>query len=169
MQALIFRFFDICILRAGPQDLPSSLFLLRLIVVLGVVVGTIMYLPMKGFSQSLAISLFGAVFLTAFLYIGLKLRNKLARFRQTVIAAMGTGIILDFVMMPFEYTRLAAQLDGESSPIAFQMVLLTLFWSITVFAHIIRHSFEIRFGYGFIVSVGYVVLFLMLANLVFTV
>ena len=167
MQALIFRFFDICILRAGPQDLPSSLFLLRLIVVLSAIVGTFLNLPTEGFSQSLAISLFGVVILTAFLYIGLKLRNKLSRFRQTVIAAMGTSIILDLILMPFVYTLYAAQLDGESSPIALQMLLLILLWGVTVFAHIIRHSFEIRFGYGFIVSLGYLVLSWTLADLVF--
>ncbi len=167
MQALIFRFFDICILRAGPQDLPSSLFLLRLVVVLSTVVGVFLNLPIRGFSQSFAISLFSVVFLTVFLYIGLKLLNKLARFRQSLIAMMGSNIIIDAVMMPFVYMLVAAKAAGDSSPIALQMLLLSLLWSVTVFAHIIRHSFDIRFGYGFLVSLGYLILSFLLVDMIF--
>lgn len=167
MQALIFRFFDICILRAGPQDLPSSLFLLRLVVVLSTVVGVFLNLPTEGFSQSLVIALFNVVFLTAFLYVGLKLRNQLPRFRQSLIAMMGTNIIIGLVMMPFMFTLVGAKLDGESSPVALQMFLLLLVWDISVFAHIIRHSFGIRFGYGFVVSLGYLILSWMLVDMVF--
>ena len=169
MQALIFRFFDICILRAGPQDLPSSLFLLRLVVVLSTVVGVLLNLPTEGFSQSLAIALFNVVFLSAFLYLGLKLRNKLARFRQSLTAMMGSNIIIGLVMMPFMFTLVSAKLDGESSPVALQMFLLLLVWDITVFAHIIRHSFDIRLGYGFVVSLGYLILSWMLIDMIFAV
>jgi len=169
MQALIFRFFDICILRAGPQDLPSSIFLLRTVMILSVAVGAMLNLPSEGFGQSLAISLFNIVFLTVFLYLGLKLRDKLPRFRQSLIAMMGTNIIIGLVMMPFLFALVSAKLDGESSPIALQFFLLLLIWDITVFAHIIRHSFDIRFAYGFLVSVLYLVLSWMLADMIFTV
>jgi len=167
MQALIFRFFDICILRAGPQDLPSSLFLLRLVVVVSATVGVFLNLPTEGFSQSLAISLFNVVLLTTFLYIGLKLRDKLPRFRQSLTAMMGTNIIIGLVMMPFMFALVSAKFDGESSPVALQMFLLILVWDITVFAHIIRHSFDIRFAYGFLVSIGYLVLSWMLIDMIF--
>ena len=167
MQALIFRFFDICILRAGPQDLPSSLFLLRSVVLLSTIVGIFLNLPTEGFSQSLAISLFNVVLLTGFLYFGLKLRNKLPRFRQSLAAMMGTNIIIGLVMMPFMFALVSAKLDGESSPIALQVFLLLLVWDITVFAHIIRHSFDIRLRYGFLVSLGYLILSWMLIDVIF--
>jgi len=167
MQALIFRFFDICILRAGPQDLPSSLFLLRSVVLLSTIVGVFLNLPTEGFSQSLAISLFNVVLLTVFLYAGLRLRDKLPRFRQSLAAMMGTNIIIGLVMMPFMFALVSAKLDGEASPIALQVFLLLLVWDITVFAHIIRHSFDIRLGYGFLVSLGYLILSWMLIDIIF--
>ncbi len=167
MQALIFRFFDICLLRAGPKDLPSSLFLLRLVVVVSTIVGVFLNLPTEGFSQSLAISLLDVVFLTAFLYVGLKLRDRLSRFRQSLTALMGTSIIIGLIMMPFMFALVAAKLDDEPAPMALQMFLLLLVWDVAVFAHIIRHSFDIRFAYGFMVSLGYLILSWMLVDMVF--
>lgn len=167
MQALIFRFFDICLLRAGPQDLPSSLFLLRLVVVLSVIVGTLLNLQTEEFGQSLMISLFNVVWLTAFLYFSLQWRGKLTRFRQTVIAMMGTNVILGLLMMPFLYNLVAAEINNESAPVAFQFFLLLVVWDITVFAHIIRHSLDIRFAYGFIISFGYLILSWTVVEMVF--
>ena len=158
MQTLIFRFFDICLLRAGPQDIPASLFLLRLVVVLSVIVGVFLNLQTEGFSQSLIISLFNVVWLTVFLYFSLQLRGKLPRFKQSLIAMMGTNVILGLLIMPFMYHLVAAEAAGDSAPIAFQFFLLLLIWDITVFAHIIRHSLDIRLGYGFVISLGYLIL-----------
>ena len=167
MQALIFRFFDICILRAGPQDLPSSLFLLRLVVVANITVGIFLNLPTEGFTQSLMISLFNVVVLAGFVFAGLRWRDKLARFRQTLIAMMGTNVIIGLLMLPFVFSLVAAQLEGESAPVALQFFLLFLVWDITVFAHIIRHSLDVRLGYGFVISLGYVVLSWTLVEMVF--
>jgi len=168
MQALIFRFFDICLLRAGPQDLPASLFLLRLVVVLNIIVGIFLNLQTEELSQALMISLFNVAWLTAFLYFSLQLRGKLARFRQVLIAMMGTNVILGVLIMPFAYNLVAAELNNESAPVAFQFFLLLLVWDITVFAHIIRHSLDIRFAYGFMISIGYLILSWTLVEMVFS-
>jgi len=167
MQSLIFRFFDICLLRAGPQDLPSSLFLLRLVMVLSVIVGVFLNLQTEGFSQSLMISLFNVVWLTAFLYLSLQLRGKLTRLRQSLIAMLGTNVILGVLIMPFMYNLVAADLNGESAPVAFQFFLLLLLWDITVFAHIIRHSLDVRLGYGFVISIGYLILSWTVVDMIF--
>jgi len=168
MQALIFRFFDICLFRAGPQDLPSSLFLLRFVVVINVIVGMFIHLQTKSFTQSLMISLFSVVWLIAFLYISLQLRGKLTRLRQTTIAMMGTNVILSLLIMPFLYHVVASELAGESALVALQFFLLLLVWDITVFAHIIRHSLDIRFAYGFAISIGYLVLSWAVIEMIFT-
>ena len=168
MQSLIFRFFDICLLRAGPQDLPSSLFLLRMVVVLSVIVGVFLNLKTEGLSQSLMISLFNIVWLTAFLYFSLQLRGKLERFRQSLIAMLGTNVILGLLIMPFMYHLVAAEAAGESAPVAFQFFLLLLIWDITVFAHIIRHSLDIRLGYGFAISLGYLILSWTVVEMIFS-
>ena len=164
---MIFRFFDICLLRAGPQDLPSSLFLLRLTVVVSTVVGVLLNLPNEDVAQSIAISLFNVVFVSVFLYVSLKLRNRLARFRQSLTALMGTSIIIGMVMMPFIYALVAARVEGSAAPVALQFFLLLLVWDITVFAHIMRHSLDIRFAYGFLLSLAYLVLSWMLIDIIF--
>lgn len=167
MQVLIFRFLDICLLRSGPQDLPASLFLLRVVVVLSVIVGVFLNLQTEELSQSLMIALFNVVWLTAFVYIGLQLSGKLARFRQSLIALMGTNVILGLLIMPFMYSLVAADLNSEPAPITFQIFLLLLIWDITVFAHIVRDSLNIRFGYGFMISFAYLFLSWMVIEMIF--
>jgi len=158
MQALIFRFFDICLLRAGPQDLPSSLFLLRLVVALSIAVAVLLNLQGEGFAQALMIASFSIATLTGFIYFTLRFSNKLSRFRQTLIALLGTDVILGLLMLPFKYHLTGAELEGKTIPaIALQFILLLLVWQISVFAHIVRHSLEVRFGYGFVISFAYVV------------
>jgi len=113
------------------------------------------------------ISLFNVVWLIGFLYLSLQLRGKLARLRQTAIAMMGTNLLIGLLMMPFLYHVIAAEIAGESALVAFQFLLLLLIWDIMVFAHIIRHSLDIRLAYGFVISVGYLVLSWTIIEMIF--
>ena len=167
MQALIFRFFDICLLRAGPQDLPSSHFLLRVMVVLNLSLHILVYYPTKGFEQAFVEVLFDFILVVILLYAALQWRGLQARFRQSLTAIMGTGIILVMIAMPFVYRLMAAEASGETSLIALQFYLLILVWNITVIAHIIRHTFSIHLAYGFLVSIGYLVLLWTLSDYFF--
>jgi len=157
MNALIFRFFDICLLRAGPQDLPASMFLLRVAIATNIVFGSLMAYPDRGMPQAFIEVLFDFALLTLLLYGVLHWRQKAERFSQTLTALMGTNVILSFFAMPVVYTITGAP-EGETAGWALQMFLLLVIWNITVMAHILRHSLEMHIGYTLVMSVGYVVL-----------
>ena len=157
MNALIFRFFDICLLRAAPQDLPASAFLLRAAVMTNIVFGSLMAYPERGMPQAFIEVLFDFALLTLLLYGALQWRQRPERFAQTLTALMGTNVILSFFAMPVVYA-ITGSPDGESAGWALQLFLLLVIWNITVMAHILRHSLSLHIGYTFIMSVGYVVL-----------
>jgi len=157
MNALIFRFFDICLLRAGPQDLPASTFLLRFAVVVNIAFGTVMAYPDRGMPQALIEVLFDFALLTLLLYGVLQWRQRPERFAQTLTALMGTNVILSFFALPVVYT-ITGKPEGEVAGWALQLFLLLVIWNITVMAHILRHSLSMHIGYTLVMSVSYVAL-----------
>lgn len=167
MQALIFRFLDICLLRAGPQDLPDSRFLLRLSIVLMIGVSLLLHYPARGLQQGMLEVLLDILLTVGLLFAALRWQGKLTRFRQSLTALMGTNALLALFAMPFAYRMIAANNSGENAFVALQFFLLILVWNITVTAHIVRHTFAIHLGYGFLVSIGYLMLYWGLGDLVF--
>lgn len=168
MQALIFRFFDICMLRAGPQDLPASVFLLRLVLALYIIVGILLSLPVSGFERAAMEVIFETALLGILLYAILQWRGLTARFTQMFIALMGTGIILGVLMMPVVYQLVAASVSKEPALMAALVWGGLLFWSITVFAHILRHGFAIHIAYAFALAIGYMLLFNQISSWIFS-
>jgi hypothetical protein len=167
MHSLIFRFIDICMLRAGPQDLPASAFLLRVVLALNILVGTLVGFPVSGFDQALVEVVLDVVLLALLLYIGLQWRGLTARFTQTFMALLGTGIVLGMLMMPVIYQLVAAHAANESAPVAALVWWGIVFWNITVFAHILRHGFDIHLGFAFGLAIGYILLFWQVSDLIF--
>ena len=167
MHALIFRFFDICMLRSAPQDLPASAFLLRVVLVLNILVGTLVSFPLSGFDHALIEVSLDIILLSILLYTGLQWRGLTPRFVQIFIALMGTGIVFGMLMMPVVYQLVASDAANESALFTALLWWCIVFWNITVFAHILRHGFNIKLGYAFVVAVGYILLFWQISDWVF--
>lgn len=167
MHALIFRFFDICMLRAGPQDLPASPLLLRIVLALNILVATLVSFPVSGFDRALVEVILDIFLLGALLYAGLQWRGLGARFTQIFIALMGTGIIFGMLMMPVIYQLVAANAANETAPAAALVWWGLVFWNVAVFAHILRHGFNIHLAYAFVVAIAYILLFWQVSDWIF--
>jgi hypothetical protein len=168
MHALIFRFLDICMLRSGPQDLPASVFLLRVVLALNILVGTLVSMPVSGFDRALMEVILDIALLAMLLYAGLQWRGLTVRFAQIFIALMGTGIVLGMLMMPVIYQLVAANAANEPAPVAALAWWGIVLWNVTVFAHILRHGFNIHLAYGFVLAIGYILLFWQISDWIFT-
>ncbi|MDT8404147.1 hypothetical protein [Sulfuriflexus sp.] len=167
MHSLIFRFIDICMLRAGPQDLPASASLLRVLLALNILVGTLVSFPLSGFDRALLEVVIDVVLLALLLYAGLQWRGLPRRFTQIFLALQGTGIIFGMLMMPVVYQLVAANAVNESAPVAALVWWGLVFWNVTIFAHILRHGFDIRLGLAFALAIAYIVLFWQVSNVIF--
>ncbi|MET0013918.1 MAG: hypothetical protein ABW088_09725 [Sedimenticola sp.] len=156
MKRLLNVFIDICLLRAGPQDLPASGFLMLWTAVLGLITGTIVIVgDFGGPANALMAQLMDLVLVVVLLRIGLEFTGLQARFVQSATALFGTGVMVNLVSMPLQ---LMIGEDPAASPLGQIGVLLFLFlavWAIVIIAHILRYTFQITFLGGSALAILY--------------
>jgi len=155
MLRLITIWLDICLLRAGPQDLPVSRALLWLSLVAYTLVSFLLSLP--GYSSAVALRIAGVdlALLVTFVAAPLYLLDKAARIGQTLAALAGTGAVLGLFALPVVRILLNGQDAGEVPPF-FALAWLILFgWSLLVVAHVMRHALSVAFVAGLGISILY--------------
>lgn len=151
LKLLLNFFVDLCLLRAAPQDLPGSSFLLVVTAVLNLVVGMAMIADARiGVLIAFLEGLFEVLLMLAALYFGLKFHGSLARFQQAATALMGSGFLLGLLALPM----VAWSHHSESSE-AGLLLLGLIIWSMVVMGHILRHVFDTRFNLGLGIAVLY--------------
>ena len=158
MSTLFNLFFDICLLRKGPQDIPASLVLLKLCLLTYALSGLLTLLSGTGAGyplQALVLVLVDIILLAGVSYGVLLFLGQPQRFTQTLTALSGTGTLLQLIALPLGlwYDR-AASSDGVAI-IPALLWLSLLLWSITITAHILRHAFAITFALGVLYALGY--------------
>ncbi|GAB6041836.1 hypothetical protein [Endothiovibrio diazotrophicus] len=158
MHELILRFWSICLMKAGPQDLPSSRFLVLASLAAYLGSGTTLMLadtpPLSAFAQT-AVDAAGLALVTTLL---LNLRRHPLRLTQTYTALVGSGTLLNLAALPVTLGLLAAQTAGGGIGLFAMLWLALVIWSLMVTGHIFRHALEIPFPAGIIVAMAYMVL-----------
>jgi len=152
---LVRFFFDLCLLRRAPQDLPASWALLGVTLLADLLTG-MMLASAVGISpgMGLAQSLFDVAFMLVLLYGALYLLDRLPRFLQSATALLGSSALLGFAAA-VPVGLLPPDQEGRE-PIGAALLLLTLvLWSILVTGHILRHTFQLRLGQGIAIAVLY--------------
>ena len=168
MQKIIFRFFDICTFRAGPQDIPASVWLLRAIMVVYVTIDMLRGVAVNNVQGALAEALFELFVFAVLLYLALQWRGKRERFLQTYTAFLGTSIIIGVFYLPLVFSMESASAAGD--PVGNYLVIALLFfvWAIGVLAHIVRHSFDIHLGYAIFFSIMFIIVYGQINHVLFT-
>lgn len=161
VKALALTFFDICRLRIGPQALPSSPFLLCLLLGLHLILGVLLSLFDMTFSDALLLATSGTLLLLAFIYLLLVATKKNARFVRTATAVAGCEIFLGFLIFPV----MVWFYSGTEQELAGLLSLLIVFWSIAIMAHILRHALDISIATSIPLAIGYLIAGSWVANL----
>lgn len=160
MKALFDLFFDICLMRRGPQDLPSSTSLLRVAGVVYALVALVLASiggDMGRAAMQVAIDLAVTI---VFVQLVLRIRDRGGRFVQTLTALFGTSALLTAFGLPLLFW-LRNYVDDEGMVMAggdlpsFLWFLLFM-WSLLVVGHILRHALDIRFGMAVLLAGAYV-------------
>ena len=156
MQRLLRILLDICLLRAGPQDLPHSRSLLGLALAGYVLVSWLLSVPVYPVANAFLIALVDLTLLLLFAVSLLFIAGKTARINQTLAALTGTGTLLGLVALPLVQILSREQL-AEQLALSVGMLWLALFgWSLIVVAHIMRHAMSVSLPVAIGVSVVYV-------------
>ena len=151
LKALISAAVELCLLRLGPQHMPSSAVLFAMLLVLNLILGTLLAVVAEiDPSLGLLESLFEIALMLGVLYLALRLARKLGRFSQTAIAVLLYELLLTLLALPLVswYQRTASTESGL-------LMLVLIFWSIVVLGHILRHAFEVDLNLGIAAAVLY--------------
>lgn len=145
MYQLVVLFFEIAILRKGPQDVPANPWLLRL--VLPLYIGVNVLILQLNSDLWTAVLQMGADFalVCGFSWPLLYFAAKPARFRQTLCALIGTDTVISFFAIPA-----VASLDSQANTLALFAMLALMAWHWAVMGHIFRHALDrpLFFGLG---------------------
>ncbi len=154
MIALLNIFIDLCRLKARPQDLPCSQFLMMLTIAIYLIVG----LGVSLTEQSPGLALFSSIVDTGLMlglaYFGLWIKNAKARFIQTATALCGTGVILGLISWLLSGLLQQAN-DASSSGLGLLLIALFI-WIVTVIGNILRHALEIPLWLGTGIALLYI-------------
>lgn len=162
---LLQRFFQICLFKAGPADLPASHWFLKLVCLMYFAVGVLVSHIDHDWNASLAASFSDTLLLLAVVWLLLYLRRLPGRFLQTATAMAGTGAIMGLLGLPIFWIYRQVEPHGQLTSLVLLLVLILMFWSLFITAHIFRNALGIRPGMAAIATVAYTILSLVVVGL----
>lgn len=151
MGALFDLFFDICLLRKGPQHVPDAEILLRLCAVANVVLAV----PALAFGTAqmalpvaFGLALLDLALTAGFVYVLLAQRRLLNRFRQTVTALFGVGVLYALASLPLEFWFSAALGQPGAAELPMLLSIALLLWGLTVNGHVLAEALSVSRAIG---------------------
>ena len=162
---LLQRFFQICLFKAGPADIPVSHWLFKLVLLIYFLVGVVVSQIDHEFIISLVASLADTTLLIVTCWFLLSVKGLGSRFLQTVTAMAGTGSVLGVIGIPVFWLFRQVEPHGQLTSLVLLMVLVVMIWSMLVTAHIFRNALDIKAGMAAIITVVYIIVSLVLVGL----
>lgn len=143
MQQLFLLFFDIGMLRKGPQDVPAAPWLLKLLVPVYFAINVLVLLIDGNWSSALPQTLLDFLLLTGFTWPLLYFSGRRARFPQTLGALLGTDCLISLCAIPA-----LASLSTEPTQLGYIAMLMLMIWHWLVTGHILRHALDKSLAFG---------------------
>jgi len=138
MFKIIKLLFEICLFKQGPQNLPSSVWLWRILAVVDVAASFLMINIRAGWLSSFLQAVTGALLIVGFSWLILYAVRKRERFYQTAGAMLGTDALITFFALP----GMASMVIGSGALLAFIIMIGLIIWHWVVVGHIIHNALE---------------------------
>lgn len=158
---------DICLLRAGPQDLPVSSVLVVLTGLAYFGASLLLFNIDSTLRMSFVVGALDTLLLFGFTALMLQVRRFPERFRQTVSAFAGTGALLGLCALPLVEIMVRAQAQGNEAPGVALGWFALLLWSLSVFGHIVRHAIAVSLPTGIGIGVLFAVASVAIVKILF--
>lgn len=167
MNKLFWMFVDICRLRIGPQDLPTSTTLLAGALLTYLLLAIVLSVLQMSVIKALLAAGVDTLLFAALSYFLLWARMLANRWVQTCTALAGSGVVLQLMALPFMIwqTRLGPESSMAIVPTALMMALL--FWNLVVVGHILRHALSTNMGVGAVLATVYMYISLKIIGILF--
>jgi hypothetical protein len=161
---LIKLFWDICAVKAAPQDLPASSFLLVLAVLAYFVTGAVVAAFQWPLSQAVLAAFLDTVFLTVLSRVLLWARMLSGRFVQTLTALAGSGAVMTVIALPLVmWQSFVGVTDANAPTLPSWLLMIWMIWNVVVVGHILRHALStvLPLGIGLAAVYAYITFQLM--------
>lgn len=155
---LLQHFWDICLLRKGPEDVPASPILLLILIFAGLALdGFRLNLLLPAIpAYSLLITLLAYTLLMVLVVAAfMLLLGYQRRIVQTLTAMSGSGVLLSIIILPFDYI---ISLAPDRFTMVSLIVLVMQLWSLVVLGHILARALSVHRLMGVIIAFGYLML-----------
>lgn len=168
MQSIISLFWNLCLLRSGPEHMPTVGVFVGLVLLVNVVVSTLVALSAPAepsLLQALSIPVVGAAVLAAGTLLVLRLKSLSHRFTATITALLGADIVITALSWPL----LLIVDPSPGGPVSgldwllFMVQLALVFWWVTIAGFIFSRALGVPMPQGIAVAV-----FVILASLMVT-
>ena len=153
MNPLLKVFIDLCLFRAGPQDLPCSSWLRNASLIAYFLVGLGLSLSIEEFAPAIRAVALDTLFLMLLAAIPLKLLNKSERISQTLTAIYGSGILFNLALAPFAVMYVLA--GNQADPLLATMITAIGLWNLAVLGNIIRYALNLPLIAGIAIAITY--------------
>ncbi len=168
---------ELCRFRRAPQDLPYSPPLLTVLLVAATVFDIVVGAVTGDAEGAFAHSLLSSGLVLGLCWIALAIRRLNHRYVQAATALVACGLLISVVQLPialfFQPPAVAvAKADMPASLLLLRFLLSwialgVLVWQILIYAHIMRHAMESRFGIAVMLTTSWVIAYLALARVLF--
>lgn len=158
VNALFRAFFNICLLKKGPQDLPLSRELLALCLLLYTAVNILLALTTTTPARAIASGVLETALVSVLTIIILRLSRHPGRWVQTLIALTGTGCILGIMALPLFAGSLLFDSGELLQALLVILYLILIIWSLAIMGHILRHALDTTMGVGVVFAITYILI-----------
>ncbi len=162
MYELIKLFFEIAIFKKGPQDIPGSSWLLKLLIPVYMTINLLILLLSSNLFDALMQVVVEVLLILGFAWGIMVVARKPERFQQTACALVGTDALISLFAIPA-----LATLIGQGSALAFLVVVLLMLWHWVVTGYILKHALSKPLIFGLGVAFLYILVSFQVMGLLF--
>lgn len=167
LRAIVDPFVQICLLRQGPQDLPTSGILLAIALIAHTVASVLMSNIQLGVTRAVLSGLIGTLLIVLLPGALLYAFKHGERIIQTVTALAGTGAIITFIALPLTGSLPDPEQRTGQGGFATLLLLILIGWSIAIVGHIFRHALSIPYFLGLLLAGGFSVVSFLIFEVLF--
>lgn len=154
MIGLLNLFVDVCLLRKGPRDLPSSGLLLMICMVLHFTFSVggelLLSTPLQ---QALVWSALSISIVVVATMASLALSGLSDRVQRVLTAFIGAETLLNIVFLPLSLSLAQSDAAGDAAnPVIELSWIVLFFWGFAIDGHIFRNAFSISFPAGVLIA-----------------
>jgi len=162
MYELLKIFFDICLFKKGPEDIPVSMSLLYFLLPIYACTSFLILILNTDVTNAILQIGIEIVLILSFCRIILYLAKKTERYVQTACAIVATDSIISFFAIPVMGSLLV-----EGSALSFFSIVLLMLWQWNISGFIFAKALSQTFTFGLGVSFVYILVSYQLMTLLF--